>query len=112
MKGKYFFAFSFAMLIAAAGFKVQAANEISRPSGKELFQANCASCHNEKGFGTRILARRVPEGQATLEARKKLSASFVKMVVRRGIGSMPQIRKAELGDQDLDAIAKYLEDGV
>lgn len=78
-------------------------------SGKALFEVNCAGCHGPKGYGTRILSRRVPEGQAELEARKNLGAKFISLVVRRGLGSMPQIRKSELSDQELEAIAKYLE---
>lgn len=79
--------------------------------GRELFRQNCSGCHLEGGFGTRVLARRVAQGQATLEAREELDPDYIKLVVRRGIGSMPQIRRTELSDQDLDAIAHYLEAG-
>lgn len=78
-------------------------------SGKALFQGQCGGCHLDRGFGTRVLSRRVPEGQAMLEARKDLSSAYVSTVVRHGIGSMPQFRKAELSDADLNAIATYLE---
>lgn len=81
------------------------------PSGKDLYRANCGGCHLEGGFGTRVLSRRVPEGQAPLEARKGLARRYVQTVVRNGLGSMPQIRRTELGDADLAAIAVYLETG-
>lgn len=79
------------------------------PSGRELFQQRCAACHDERGFGTRVLSRRVPEGQAELEKREGLVAPYIIAVVRRGIGSMPQIRQAELSDEGLALIAEYLE---
>ena len=79
--------------------------------GEQLFIDRCGGCHLEGGFGTRVLQRRVPKGQAELEKRDVLPAAFTKAVVRRGIGSMPQIRAAELSDGDLQAIAGYLENG-
>ena len=81
-------------------------------SGRALFVERCGLCHLEGGFGTRVLSRRVPEGQALLEQRQNLTAPFVTLVVRRGIGSMPQIRAAELSDADLALIAHYLETGA
>lgn len=84
---------------------------VPQPSGEALFVEKCGLCHLEGGFGTRVLSRRVPEGQALLQDREVLPAAFTTMVVRRGIGSMPQIRAAELGDAQLAAIARYLEAG-
>ena len=78
-------------------------------AGHDLFIEKCGGCHLKDGFGTRVLARRVPEGQAELEARAVLPAALTIAVVRRGIGSMPQIREAELSDAELQAIAQYLE---
>ena len=82
----------------------------AEPSGRELFRAECGGCHLENGFGTRVLARRVPPGQALLEQREGLDGEFVKFVVRHGLGSMPQIRRTELGDGDLALIVRYLKD--
>lgn len=81
------------------------------PGGREQFRQTCGGCHLTGGFGTRVLARRVPEGQAELEQREALNADYVRLVVRKGMGSMPQIRRTELPDAQLDAIAKYLERG-
>lgn len=82
------------------------------PSGRELFVAQCGGCHLENGFGTRVLSRRVPAGQALLERRADLSGELVRLAVRRGVGAMPQIRRTELSDRDLESITRYLEDGV
>lgn len=79
--------------------------------GKALYQANCAACHDDKGFATRVLARRVPADQAVLDTRKNLNREFIHLIVRQGTGSMPQIRKSELPDVQLDAIVSYLEKG-
>ena len=78
-------------------------------SGKDAFEARCSGCHAESGWATRVLKRRLPGDQAVLAKRTGLTAAFVKVVVRHGTGSMPQIRKAELDDATLDAIARYLE---
>lgn len=103
------FVAAFAATSLTAGMALQA--QAAAPDGKALFQSQCAGCHLDRGFGTRVLSRRVPEGQATLEARKDLNAEYVSIVVRRGIGSMPQFRKAELTDAELAAISNYLEEG-
>jgi (+)-pinoresinol hydroxylase len=46
--------------------------------------------------------------KAVLENRTDLSAALVQTVVRTGIGSMPPLRKSELSDADLAAVAAYL----
>ncbi len=97
------------LAFAAALPLAQRAQAQAGKSGQELFAERCAACHVEGGFGTRVLSRRVPEGQAELEKRETLPAALTIAVVRRGIGSMPQIREAELSDADLQAIANYLE---
>jgi mono/diheme cytochrome c family protein len=94
----------------ALGAAAVAQDAPAAPSaGAALFVEKCGLCHLEGGFGTRVLSRRVPEGQALLQARQNLPAAYVTAVVRRGIGSMPQIRPAELGDEQLAMIARYLE---
>lgn len=91
-------------LAAAATAETQAGAD-----GRELYLARCGGCHLEGGFGTRVLERRVVEGQAMLERRETLPAVMVVSAVRLGIGSMPQMRPAEISDADLAAIAQYLE---
>ena len=104
-----------ALLIAAGLLWLPSGAGVAAPAGPQrgevLFRSQCGGCHLENGFGTRILARRTPEGQAPLERREGLDARFVTRIVRSGIGSMPQIRRAELSDRDLEAIARYLEAG-
>lgn len=97
--------------LAAIGLAVTARGEEPAASGQQLFQQRCAACHDERGFGTRVLSRRVSVGQAELEVRDNLPAAYVTAVVRNGLGSMPQIRAEELTDAQLALIAAYLEEG-
>lgn len=101
-------------LLIAASAAPSALAEDTAPtasSGERLFVEKCGLCHLEGGFGTRVLQRRVAEGQALLQDRTALPAAYTTAVVRRGIGSMPQIRAAELTDAQLAEIASYLEAG-
>jgi mono/diheme cytochrome c family protein len=98
--------------VSVAAPAVLAEDTATAPAaGEALFTQKCGLCHLTGGFGTRVLQRRVPEGQALLQDREALPAAYTVAVVRRGIGSMPQIRAAELGDAQLAAIARYLETG-
>ena len=99
-----------ALAVLASGALAVAQEPVPSP-GRALFAQRCGLCHLEGGFGTRVLSRRVPDGQGLLEQRQNLTVPFVTLVVRRGIGSMPQIRAAELNDADLATIARYLETG-
>ena len=99
-----------ALAILPLAALAQAEQQQPVPRGQQLFTDRCGGCHLEGGFGTRVLARRVPAGEAKLEDRSALPAAYTMAVVRRGLGSMPQIRAAELGDEDLAAIAAYLEE--
>jgi hypothetical protein len=37
-----------------------------------------------------------------------MTAEFVEFYVRNGVATMPFLRKTELGDDDLEALAAYL----
>ena len=111
MRGTYgAAALTFAVLpiLVFAAVGADAAAPADGNADAALFRDRCGGCHLENGFGTRVLARRVPEGQAELEHRTGLTPAFVTLAVRRGIGSMPQIRAAELPDDQLARIAAYL----
>jgi len=94
-----------AMLATAAG---QAATPID---GRTAFRAHCGFCHLEGGTGTIMLGRRVPKGQALLEARPDLHADYVRAVARSGLNSMPALTRVEVDDATLAAIADYLAKG-
>jgi len=83
-------------------------NRASRTPAEALFVEKCSMCHREMGMGTVTLARRVPAGQAMLEQRTDLTAEFVVVAARNGVGNMPRIPKGEVSDRQLDQIATYL----
>lgn len=77
-------------------------------SPEQVFADKCVYCHDARGWGTRSLARRTPEGQAQLLDRQVLPAVLVQFAVRRGVGSMPQFTPTEISDAELDALAAWL----
>jgi mono/diheme cytochrome c family protein len=80
--------------------------------GAAVFNNWCSACHSrgpQNAPGTTSLQfkyqGKVP---AALEDRTDLTVDFVKLFVRNGVATMPQFRKTEVGDADLDALAAYL----
>lgn len=80
----------------------------SRSADEALFVEKCSMCHRQMGMGTVLLARRLPQEQAMLEARSDLTADYIKAAVRQGIGNMPRVRRGEISDAQLERIAAYL----
>jgi len=76
--------------------------------GRHLYNHLCVYCHSPGVWGTNRLSKRMDEEHAVLENRTELSAGAIQTIVRKGIGSMPPLRKSELSDSDLSAIAAYL----
>ena len=108
-----------ALLVAALAIPLGAAvpsvvRSSDRPvrSPQEIFASRCAYCHEAGGWGTRVLARRVPEGQAELRKRTNLPPALTRLAVRRGIGAMPQFTPPELSDEELRALADWLAAGT
>ncbi len=77
-------------------------------SGEQVYNDKCVYCHDGRGWGTRVLARRVPEGQAELTRRESLPEGYTATVVRRGIGSMPPFTPTEISDEEIAAVARWL----
>jgi mono/diheme cytochrome c family protein len=75
---------------------------------EDLYGLHCGACHGEKGEGTIMLERRLGEEKAVLADRKNLSDSYIRAVVRKGIGTMRGIGKEELSDEKLALISDYL----
>ena len=73
-------------------------------------------CHVPRhGFGSTGLRQGCPAPSscrssipAVLEERTDLVPEFVKVIVRQGVSFMPQLRKTEISDADLEALAAYL----
>ena len=86
--------------------------------GKQVYDYWCLPCHGAglglPGFdglpGTQQLRLKYRNTNISplLEERTDLVPDFVKVVVRQGVSFMPQFRKTEISDADLDALAAYL----
>jgi (+)-pinoresinol hydroxylase len=76
--------------------------------GKRAYNHICVYCHSPGVWGTNRLSKRMDKEHALLENRTDLSAAAIQTIVRTGIGSMPPLRKSELSDADLAAVAAYL----
>jgi (+)-pinoresinol hydroxylase len=89
------------------------AEEPSDPyaGGRAVYTKWCAPCHDPGVIhpGTNALTvkyRGVKPG--VLLEWKDLPPETVRYLVRHGISVMPQFRKTEISDADLDALAKFL----
>jgi mono/diheme cytochrome c family protein len=89
------------------------AEEPSDPyaAGRAVYTKWCAPCHDPGVIhpGTNALTvkyRGVKSG--VLLEWKDLAPETVNYLVRHGISVMPQFRKTEISDADLDALAKFL----
>jgi hypothetical protein len=69
-------------------------------------------CHRENGMGTTLIARRLGQERAMLEARDDLTAQYVIIAAREGIGNMPRMSRGEVSDANLRLIAEYLAGGA
>ena len=79
--------------------------------GKVDFERACAVCHGAGPDrpGTSSLQVKY-EGKlpALLEQRTDLKPDLIRYYVRNGFAMMPRFRKTELGDAQVEAIARYL----
>jgi mono/diheme cytochrome c family protein len=108
-------------LVLCAGSIVAQPPEGEGPRGKQVYDYWCAPCHAPglglPGFdelpGTQQLRIKYRDTQISplLTERTDLVPVFVKTIVRQGVSFMPQFRKTEISDADLDALAAYLARG-
>jgi mono/diheme cytochrome c family protein len=96
------------LLVARAAVADDALLSEQELQGKHLYDRTCIYCHGPGVWGTNRLAKRLDKDHALLESRTDLSAAGIRAIVRSGVGSMPPLRKTELSDSDVDAIAAYL----
>ena len=80
--------------------------------GAAVFNNWCSACHSrgpQNAPGTTSLQMKYQGAlPAALEDRRDLTTDLVKFFVRNGVATMPQLRKTEVSDADLDALAAYL----
>jgi mono/diheme cytochrome c family protein len=93
--------------LASAAFTARASDA---RSGQEIYSDKCVYCHDSRGWGTRVLARRTPPGEAELVKRKDLPAAYTQLVVRRGLNSMPGFTPTDLSDEEIARVARWLDE--
>jgi mono/diheme cytochrome c family protein len=80
-------------------------------AGRAVYTKWCAPCHNPGVIhpGTNALTVKYQGVKSgVLLEWKDLPPEMVRHLVRNGISVMPQFRKTEISDADLDALAKFL----
>ena len=78
------------------------------PDGAALFRQRCGICHATGGFGANMLGRRLGPEKSVLERRQDLTPDYIRLSVRRGVGSMPPFSRVELTDRELAAISGHI----
>jgi len=96
------------LVLATLG--IAASAQARQRPAPEIFAASCVHCHDTGGWGTRSLAGRLPAGQAALLERKDLPAALTRLAVRRGVGAMPPLTPTEITDEELDRVARWLDE--
>jgi len=80
--------------------------------GAAVFNNWCSACHSrgpQNAPGTASLqAKYQGSVPAALEDRRDLTPDLVRFFVRNGVAMMAPLRKTEVSDADLDALAAYL----
>ena len=102
--------------LALAGLMLGGSAPAEEPSdphaaGRAVYAKWCAPCHDPGVIhpGTNALTVKYQGVKpGVLLAWKDLPPETVRYLVRHGISVMPQFRKTEISDADLDALAKFL----
>lgn len=112
--------------VALAGAVGTAASQAQEPTeggariehGRQVYEYWCEPCHGPglglPGFGglpgTQQLAIKYRDSDvpAVLDERTDLVPAFIETIVRQGVSFMPQFRKTEISDADLEALNAYL----
>lgn len=107
-----------AVLCGAVSFAQPPERAAQIERGRAVYDYWCEPCHGAglglPGFGalpgTQQLALkyRNTDIPPVLDERTDLVPEFVKVIVRQGVSFMPQFRKTEISDEELDALAAYL----
>jgi mono/diheme cytochrome c family protein len=80
--------------------------------GAAVFNNWCSACHSREPQNapgtTSLQAKYQGSVPAALEDRRDLTPDLVKFFVRNGVAMMAPLRKTEVSDADLEALAAYL----
>ena len=101
-------------LLLALAAPLAMAQDAPADLGKQVFDVWCGICHGlpngASGGGTETLAAlyQGTEIPAQLEDRSDLTAELVITLTRDGRNTMPNFRKTEISDSELEALVAYL----
>jgi mono/diheme cytochrome c family protein len=99
------------MGLTFGGWALTAEPSDSNMAGRAVYTKWCAPCHDPGVIhpGTNALTAKYQGVKpGVLLEWKDLQPDTVRYLVRHGISVMPQFRKTEISDTDLDALAKFL----
>ena len=99
------------MGFSLGGFAPAAEPPDAHAAGRAVYTKWCAPCHDPGVIhpGTNALTVKYQGVKpGVLLEWKDLQPDMVRFVVRHGISVMPQFRKTEISDAELDALAKFL----
>jgi mono/diheme cytochrome c family protein len=96
---------------SAAQSGMAAQSPVAHAAGRMVYAKWCAPCHDpgvaHPGTNALTVKYKGVKSGVLLEWRD-LPPATVKALVRHGISVMPQFRKTEISDAELDALAAYL----
>ena len=98
-----------ALIICGSGSAAEPSDPYA--AGRAVYTKWCAPCHDPgvSHPGTNALTVKYQGVKSgVLLEWKDLPPEMVRHLVRNGISVMPQFRKTEISDADLDALAKFL----
>jgi (+)-pinoresinol hydroxylase len=90
---------------------VAATPDAAAPDGAAVYKKWCAPCHapGVTHPGTHALqAKYKGDWNGVLTEWQDLTPDYVRLTVRKGISVMPQFRKTEISNPELDALARYV----
>jgi mono/diheme cytochrome c family protein len=106
-------------VLCAASFAAKPDQKALIGQGRQTFEHLCKPCHGH-GAGddgremlpapTALTLKYGGSKSPYLEERADLPYPALRVFVRRGSWSMPAFRKTEITDQEIEAVAAYLQD--
>jgi (+)-pinoresinol hydroxylase len=81
------------------------------PDGAKVYQKWCAPCHAPgiTHAGTHaLMAKYAGRKSGLITEWTDLTPDYVRVMVRTGISVMPQFRKTEISDAELESLARFL----
>ena len=87
-----------------------AAQPAAAADGGAVFTEWCAGCHADSPLAPGTVLLRAVRGDefAVIERRRDLTPELIRHVVRRGKFGMPSFRRTEIGNDELEALVRYL----